>query len=303
MKWILGFAALSFLWWDVRPVQAMESLEAHALAESLVRSFNQGDFEALRDQFAPEAKIYFMGEGESTAENVDALIQKWQEARDRIPDARFGLRRVFGTERGLIAEYVFWGRMPEETQGAKASARAGILFIEVEDNKIQSLRDYTNPDIFHKLAEGLYAGYGSVTPEWPVDVEIVGAARDAETRDIAVQYYEAHARRDLNQMRELLADDVVIEHQAMSIRYEGKDVFEARWQMEAEEMPGRKAVVEDMFIQDGYAVMRLFSYNDEISLHTVEILRIENGKIQSVTEYFNQRELPAERTPEPNPGS
>jgi limonene-1,2-epoxide hydrolase len=266
---------------------------AQSFMAALIEAYNEDRFDAIKAMFHEDARIYFMGERESKPQPVEFLLKRWQEESKSIADRRLGLKRIFPVANGLIAQYVFYGLPAQSDAGAppaKLSGREGILFLEIENGKIQEWREYTNPNLMLDLASGAMLPHSKI-PDWPLVSEIVAENQEAGTQAAVQGFYQAINDQNSETAVALLSENAAFYNHTISAQESLREVLGIRLQNYFEEFKNRKVVIEDLHIAGPYAVLRLFNYTDALALPSCDVVKVKDGKIEALEEYFNISEI------------
>ncbi len=277
---------------------------AQVFMDSLIEAYNEDRFDAIKAMFDDDARIYFMGERESKPQTVEFLLKRWQEESQAIADRRLGLKRIFPVENGLIVQYIFYGIMVQtgaDAPPAQLSGREGILFLKIKDSKIQEWREYTNPNLTRRLTPET-AAPNSKIPDWPLGSETVFENQETGTQEAIQGFYQALNDLDAKAAGKLMAEEGAFYNHTINTQESLREVISIRLQNYFEEFKNRKIVIEDLHVAGPYAVLRIFNYTDKLALPSCDVVKVADGKIETIEEYFNISEIDSLRkAPAPAP--
>ena len=106
----------------------------------LIAAIGDGDADAARDIYAPDAVIWHNTEEREQSVDQNLRVLRWLVRN--VPDLRYTDVRRQRTERGFVQQHVLRGTAP----GGETLAVHACIVVETEDGRITRLDEYIDGD-------------------------------------------------------------------------------------------------------------------------------------------------------------
>lgn len=268
-----------------------------------VEAFNTGRVDDAVKAFSAEGEWVSAGSLVRPAKGPQEIAVAWKELKS-IFDIQVGLRRVFLTPEVWVAEGVLSGKHVGTFHGKAATNKpVGVGYVHigwVKDGRIQKLMSLSN-GLGFTTQIGFTKGVAPAVPAAPTGpAEIVKDAGDAASLRTADAVIDALVKGDLAAAKANLGDKVTFVDHATATTATGID---ASRKLGVTAMKGLSGLSRDQktFAAGPYvvsygelkgdAVPEKGSGKIPVTLHALQVLKLEGGKVVAIELYRNPKEV------------
>jgi steroid delta-isomerase-like uncharacterized protein len=290
------------------------------LNQQALAALNAHDAKKLADVYASDATVNVIGMGEYRGrEAVQGEIQK---VFDAFPDFKLAMSKIYAKNDVIVQEWVVTGTQKGEFNGVKPTNKtvgirgANVLWFNPDGLVKQENRYYDGVTMMAQLGQMKaparpVASLPSGEPEWHV---AKGTPDEAKQVDLAMTMYNSFEKKAEGDFLGALSDSVVwadlTQPKDMSGKAEGKKFF----QMFTKAFTDLKQTLDPIFAVDEYVIGvatltavhsgqlgPLKPTKKPVTMHSIDIMVVKDGKVQSGTSYANNMELLAQEGLLPKP--
>jgi len=288
--------------------------------QAAMAALNAHDAKKLSEQYAPDAVVTVVGMGEYKGR--EAIASEIQKAFDGFPDFKFGISKVYVKNDVLVHEWVVTGTQKGEFNGVKASNKAiglrgaSVLWFTPDGLVKQEHRYFDGGTMMTQLGQMKAPARPVATqPSGEATWHIAkGAPEEDKQVDLAKGMYGSFEKKGETDFLGSLADNITWSDIGQPKDMTGKADAKKFYQMYTKAFPDIKQTFDVLFAVDEYVVSEttmtathsgqlgpLKPTKKPVTLHSVDIMVVKDGKIQSGTSYANNMELMAQEGLLPKP--
>ena len=283
-------------------------------------ALNAHEAAKFAEGFAPDGVLITYGFGENKGR--EAIASDTQKLFDAFPDAKIAESNVYVKGEIVVMEWVMNGTHKGEFMGIKPTGKAvgirgaGVLWMTPEGLVKQEHRYMDGSTLMTQLGQNKnparpVAPLPSGDATWHV---AKGTPEEDKQADIVKGMYGAFEKKSEADFLGPLADNATWSDMSMPKDMTGKAEAKKSFQMFTKAFPDGKLAIDTIFSVDEFTVAEstmngthngplgpLKATKKPVSLHSLDIVTVKDGKIQGGTSYANSVELLAQTGLLPKP--
>lgn len=290
--------------------------------KSMFEALNQHEAKKLASSFTETAVVNVMGTP-AEVKGREAIAATYQRLFDAFSSFKAAPARLFAKGDVVVVEWAWTGTHSGDLFGAKATEKpvgtmaVDVLWFTPEGAVKESHVTYDMGTVLSQIGKSPRKGRSIPTlpSSWPAVATSKGGPEEAKSAEVVGQMYAAYGKKSEADFLGTIADDLEWDEMAMPDTSKGKEAAKKWFTMstaawgEPKRTTPNQWTVGDVVISEGVFTGKhvgklgdLAPTKKDVTLHTVDIVQVKDGKVARGWSYGNGAELMAQLGVAPMPG-